>query len=195
MATYNDAGKYRVKIIGACLVKAESSGNDQMLLSLQIEGKYQEGYGLVDYPPPTYPPEVYLPLTEATMHGRDGKPGWVAELLRYLGFDGDFDNLHLLREQYHDALCKHEESISGSGLVEKWSILKPGGVRQVATPEKKEVRRLNTQWGNLFTKRSTPAQAPTTPTPAPAPRQDPPRRRPAEPQPATSNGGTDDIPF
>jgi hypothetical protein len=215
MSVYNEAGKYRAKVIGACLVKSESSGNDQVLITLEIHGKYQEGYGLAEYPAPQYPPEVYMALTDGTM-GTPASPGWVAQTLAYMGFDGDFDNLHLLLSQFHDAICKHEEGLQG-GLVERWSILRPGGVRAVAPPEKKQVRELNSRFGNLFSRKPAAQPAPTNgnghppsdatsaePKPVeakPAPR---PRKRAAVTQQATQPAGgftpapvtnNEDIPF
>src|SRR5215204_2393884 len=112
---------------------------DQVLLTLDIQGKYLEGQGLAEWPKPMYPPEVYLPLTDATMdHGN----GWVALTLRHLGFDGDFDNLPQLCGKFEDVLCKHETNLDGDP-VERWSILRPAGARTVPPAEKKEVRRLN----------------------------------------------------
>jgi hypothetical protein len=148
MKIFNHEGKYRARLISACLIKAKS-GTDQVLLSLKLEGIYMDEGGLIECPKPRYPPEIYLNLTEATMAGTNGKPGWVAETLKFLGFKGDFDMLADINDQTINALCKHEEDHQGE-LVERWSVLVSGGVRQVTAPPKKETRRLTATWGSLF---------------------------------------------
>lgn len=162
MATYNLQGKYKAVITSAQLTQAKT-GTDQVLLTLSLRGYYVEGRGLVECSNPTFPPEVYLPLTTATL-GSDGK-GWVAETLRSLGFDGDFFNLQPLVGKETDAVCKYDFNLAGEE-VERWSILRPSGPRELPAVATKDVRRLNATFGNLFKPRPSEPIKPSRPAPS-----------------------------
>lgn len=152
MPTFHQAGSYRAKILSVEIVQAQS-GTEQIRIALELQTYYAQGTPGVPVPPSRFPPEVYMPLTEATM-GSPTQPGWVAETLAGMGFDGDFSTIS---EQFEgkvvDVGCRYEYAQQGKHQgeeVERWSIYRPGGTRAKAPADPKQGRRLTSQWGALF---------------------------------------------
>ena len=90
MGIYNEKGSYKATIGVATMTEAKS-GTPQVRLDLELREFYdaQRKCWVAAFQP-RVPPSVYLAITDATM-GSPGKPGWVADVLAYLGFDGNFD--------------------------------------------------------------------------------------------------------
>src|SRR5262245_37761075 len=119
---YYDEGAYRASISAAALGRVRT-GTAQVELTLELLGRLTS-QGEEEARQGQYPPVAYLTLTAETM-GTLTQPGWVAETLKYLGFDGDFDNLDQLVGREVKALCRYEARQDGNGEREKWSILRP----------------------------------------------------------------------
>lgn len=177
MGIYHEQGNYRVKIIDAKMGEANNDNRTpQLQLALDLIGIYSDDNQLVDCQKGRYPPIVYLSITKATM-GDEAKPGWVAETLASLGFDGNFDNPGQLEGTECDAYCSHGTNNAGKE-VERWSISRPRQ-REVRAPEKKTVRSLNAQFGKLLKKLAT----------------DPPPAPPANGAPAVAGATEEKVPF
>jgi len=193
MSVFNEEGRYRARISAARIGKAKS-GTDQVEFDLELLGIYEEAQGdsddnLVECKRGRFPNTVWLSLTEATM-GTASQPGWVAQTLQYLGFDGNFDNVEQLVGWEGDFLCQYEDSLKG-GQRERWSVWR-GGTRTAKPVEQKTVRTLKTRFSNLFkTPAAKAAEKPAKKVRAKA-------EAPVEAEPATHSeeapsGGT--IPF
>lgn len=153
MSVYYEAGKYRAKIVEQRFGE-NNKNNPEVQLEIQLLGFY------VDGEPQAISSEwnrtIFLTLTQATI-GSEGKPGWVLETLRYLGFNGaSFSQLDPSQEDHHsfvdleiDALCQHTEYQGKK--QEKWSVLRPGGNKpQVKVIEKKGLRALDAKFGKVL---------------------------------------------
>ena len=139
-----------------------------------------------------FPPKIYLAVTDATM-GTADRPGWVADTLKYLGFQGDFANLERdVKDKEVEVYCKYESNQKGQ-QVEKWNVSRPRTAKPAA---RQEVRKLNTQFAGLFKGMRCPRPPPSPrPTARPTGRSRPAPRN-EEPQPQESGPNpADDIPF
>jgi hypothetical protein len=192
--------KFKCKIANAGLGKSHGGG-DQIEVFVDVLG-LQRGK---DYFPaePNWPGRsVYLSLTEGTL-GTALQPGWVAQLLKWLGFVGpSFSDLDPLKGKEVYCTVKHD-GFSGEPK-EKWSILRPFERAPMNPVPPQAVQKIDTKYAALvrsyFKPGSSPAspQPPRQPTrtgngtrpPAAPPRRTEPTEPESEPVPAT-----DDIPF
>lgn len=160
MDTFWEPGRYRVKIVGACLGESKSSGTPQVEIGIQVEGLYTNGtLHRADGPDRT----VYLSLTEGTL-GSASEPGWVWQTLTDLGFVGPtFADLQPLVGQVRDAQMETQE-YNGSSQ-EKWSIYRRRGSTAMRPAEPKTVRQLGAKFGGLLK-----TVKPTRPQPQPEPK-------------------------
>ena len=189
MATFHEQGKYKIKIAGAALIEAKSEQKTpQIELTLELIGQYGDNDELFDCRRGRFPPRIFLSISEKTM-GTENEPGWVAETLKVLGFNGDFEDMEQFTDKEANAWCGYKPDLKGEER-EDWSIDRPREARSGVTIEKKGVRTLKTKFGNLF---KGDAAEPTKPTPRPKKKPDG-AQPPAEPSP-TRNGTGDEIPF
>jgi hypothetical protein len=199
---YFNEGRYKAKIILAQRSKAKGSGNDQVELHLELLAEMGDDKDKdKEYAPPRtqFPPVIYLTLTENTM-GTPQQPGWVADVLMYLGFDGDFDNLAKLEWWEGFVYCKHEEGQDGKKR-DKFSIERPA-VAKVIPQDKSDARRLNGKFGSIF-KRNTPPPPEQQPENPAEQKEPPPQGSPSingrkprkETVPPIDETPNDDIPF
>ena len=125
--------------------------------------------------------------------GTADRPGWVADTLKYLGFQGDFANLERdVKDKEVEVYCKYESNQKGV-QVEKWNVSRPRTPKPAA---RQEVRKLNTQFAGLFKGSALPTAAAKPSANGKADRKKPAAPRNEEPQP--QEGGpnpADDIPF
>jgi hypothetical protein len=194
MSVFNPEGSYRAKI---GLVQIGQARNEkktpQLELHLELSAHYdQDQKDWFEHPQPRFAPIVYLSLTEATM-GSPGNPGWVANLLSYLGFDGDFDKIAALEGTEVEALCQYEEPPTKPGTQrERWSIIVPRAER--APTDRTVTRDLKARFGKLF---KAPRRAPASPPP-PKPQPVPSGNGSPASEPDPIDGGPpvgDNIPF
>jgi hypothetical protein len=151
MSVYHDKGAYRVKIVSAEMSEAKNEKHTpQLELALDLIGIYGEDQQVYECKKGRYPPIVYLSITDATM-GNEAKPGWVAETLAHVGFDGNFDEIGQLEGRECDAYCNYERDQKGQER-ERWSISRPSSGRQLRPPEKKVVRSLTAKFGKVMKK-------------------------------------------
>jgi hypothetical protein len=147
MGVYNEAGKYRASIIKAEVTEAKNDKHTpQVELTLDLIGIYdpKSNNELYECHKGNYPPVIYMSITDATM-GTESEPGWVADTLAFLGFDGNFNNIGNLAPQEIDVLCQYEKKTVGKeGQREKWSVLRPG--RRAQPVESKGIRGLNAKF-------------------------------------------------
>lgn len=197
MGVYNPAGAYRGKIGMAVLSEAANERKTpQFELHLELEAVYdQDKRTWYEHGQPRFAPVVYLSLTEATM-GTPDNPGWVANVLSYLNFNGDFDAIAQLEGKEVEFYCQHQDVQDKPGEKrEKWSISIPKVPKPPAP--KTVTKSLKTQYGNLFRQnKPAPARPPARPQPAPV-ANGVPSTPPYEPDPI--DGGPpvegEDIPF
>lgn len=187
MATFYEEGLYKVQIQAANITKAKS-GNDQIELDLTLLGYFRDTQGGTKRLEPAkttsrFPPRIYLTITEKTM-GNAQSPGWVAQTLQFMGFDGDFNNIHQLSNWAGEALNLHKENLQGD-LVDNWNISRPAGDRTVEKADKKELRALNTRYGKFFKVNGTPKPK----------QEEPPKEQPQEQLQPAGQSQSDDIPF
>jgi hypothetical protein len=194
MSVFNPEGSYRAKI---GLVQVGQARNEkktpQIELHLELSAHYdQQEHDWFEYKQPPYAPIVYLSVTERTM-GTPGNPGWVTQLLTYLGFDGNFEQIAALEGIEIEALCQHQESRTKPGTQrESWSIIIPRAER--TSTDRTISRDLKTRFGKIF---KAPKKAPASPPPPkPQPVPSPNGAPAAEPDPI--DGGppiAENIPF
>jgi hypothetical protein len=192
MGAYNEEGRYRARIAKAEITEAKNDKRTpQVELTLDLIGIYdpKNNNELYECHKGNYPPVIYMSITEATM-GTESEPGWVADTLAYLGFDGNFNNIANLAPQEIDVLCQYEDKTVGKGgQREKWSVLRPGG-RRAQPLESRDLRGLNAKFSKAA-KAATKNKPSNAPSPVPHP----------APTPATNGNhvpvgaAQDDIPF
>lgn len=152
MAAFYTPGRYRVRIVGQVLAE-NKKGNPELQLKIQPIGYYEQSeYVEHDFP---YPRTVYLTLTEGTI-GTPDKPGWIMELLRFMGFEGSSfgqldpeakDAVSFVGHE-HDAICAVGDYEGRER--EKWSIYR-GGSGEAAKPmEKKGIKALDAKFKALL---------------------------------------------
>jgi hypothetical protein len=160
MGWFYEVGRYRVRIISAALGESAGSGTPQVEVGISVIGAFVQGQGLVKVEGPDR--TVYLSLTEATL-GTPAEPGWVWQLLTYLGFKGpSFGDLSPLVGREEDAQCEHSEY--NGQTSEKWSIWRKrtGPLNPI---ERQKARQLDSRFSALLRgNKERPAQA-TAPRP------------------------------
>ena len=185
MSVYHEQGKYKVLIAGQQLGE-NKRGNPEVQLVIQPLG-YFTRQGLEELAT-DFTRTIYLTLTPQTV-GTEGKPGWVLETLRYLGFNGtsfaELDPRHPnhinLTGQEVEALCNH--NTHQGKQREDWSILRPRNGAPIKELEKKGLRALDAKFGKVLKATAAKAAA-REPTAAEAP---------ADGAPAENDN--DNIPF
>lgn len=155
-------GRYRVQIALAQLSEAKSSKNPQIELHLELKAELGKDGEEFDPPRSRFLPVVYLTLTDKTM-GTPSDPGWVAQVLKAVGFSGDFDRLAGVEGWEGTAYCSHQKDDKGE-VRDRWSIDTAQGPK-IKTAEKPTVRKLNGLFGKLFggTRPPTPPPPPDDP--------------------------------
>jgi hypothetical protein len=140
-------GRYRASIYMAQLTQAKS-GTPQVEITLDLISDL--GDDGQEYAPPAsrFPPRLFLALTESTI-GTSENPGWVAETLKHIGFDGDFDNLDKLMGWTGVVRCRHEEDQNGK-MQDRWEIDRGPQKPKVIPKDPGQVRKLNTLFGRVF---------------------------------------------
>jgi hypothetical protein len=195
MATYFEEGRYKARISAVELGEARNEKKTpQVVLTLDLLGRYEDSDGeLYEYPSASrFPPQIFLSVTEATM-GTEGQPGWVAQTLAYLGFQGNFDEIAQVEGWEGDVINQHRPNQNNDDR-DNWSILRPK--EKGPPPDKKTVRTLNSRIGKLFGKPKD--QPPTNGTrpqakPKPKPKDNPRPTDNAEPEPVGQ--AESEIPF
>src|SRR5262249_15084726 len=146
MGLYHEQARYQATIAAAALGQAKNEKKTpQLELTLDINGMYGEDGQVYECRKGRVPPSVYLSITEATM-GTDAQPGWVAEVLGVLNFNGDFNDTDQFVGMVVDVYCAHGQNQKGDPR-EQWSIERKRDPRQGVNMEKKQVRTLNSRFG------------------------------------------------
>jgi hypothetical protein len=155
---YHATGNYKATIDTAAFVTAKS-GNAQLELTLKLNSYFsdEDGDWVVHFIKGRFPPRIFLSLTEGTM-GTPQQPGWVAQTLTYLGFDGNFEDASQFEGKEIEAYCSEREDNQGK-TREQWDINRPQEPRNAVAPEKKKIRELKSKFGKLF-KSSKPTSPP-----------------------------------
>lgn len=169
MAAFYTPGRYRVRIVGQTLAE-NKKGNPELQLKVQPIGYYEQNeYHEHDFP---YPRTVYLTLTEGTI-GTADKPGWIMELLRFLGFDGSsFGQLDPEAKDAVSFIGQEQDAICAVGDYdgkerEKWSIYRGGSGGDAKPMEKKGIKALDSKFKALLKARDKKAKEPAS-APEPA---------------------------
>jgi hypothetical protein len=170
VAAFYTPGRYRVRIVGQVLAE-NKKGNPELQLKVQPIGYYEKDeYVEHDFP---YPRTVYLTLTEGTI-GTPDKPGWIMELLRFMGFDGSSfgqldpeakDAVSFIGHE-HDAICAVGDYEAKER--EKWSIYRGGSGAAAKPMEKKSIKALDAKFKALLKARDK-KQKDAAQQPAPEP--------------------------
>jgi hypothetical protein len=184
MAVFHEQGLYRARIANVALTEANNDKRTpQVELELDLQGMYGSD-GTVDqnFIKGRFPPRIFISITEATM-GTAERPGWAAETLKFLGFDGDFGRVEQLQDMEIDAYCSHGQNLQGKDR-EQWSVNRPRERKQGQAPEKKQLRVLNSKFAKLFKSQKPVAAGANGAAPAAA----------SESEPA-GEAPSDDIPF
>ncbi len=171
MAAFYTPGRYRVRIVAQTLTE-NKRGNPELQLKVQPIGYYEQNGEYVQHDFP-YQRTVYLTLTEGTI-GTPDKPGWIMELLRFMGFDGSSfgqldpeakDAVSFIGHE-HDAICVVGDYESKER--EKWSIYRGGSGAAAKPMEKKCIKALDAKFKALLKARDK-KQKDASPQPAPEP--------------------------
>jgi hypothetical protein len=181
-----EQGRYKAEIILAQQTKSKGKGTPQVELHLQLLAAMGDGADKdVEYDPPRtkFPPVIYLALTEGTL-GTPGNPGWVTEVLQYIGFDGDFEHLPQVEGWKGFVYCGEEKDLQGI-MRDKWSIEMSRGPK-VIPQDKNEAKKLTRQFGGLF-KKAQPAS--TAPPAAPEQQENPAEQQEPSPTPPARTAG------
>jgi hypothetical protein len=182
--TYFRQGKYHARLEVARRVPAKST-TEQVELVWKLLGHYGTDGVLYAVEEPRYPPSTFLSLTEATV-GTEGNPGWVAETLAFLGFDGNFDNLGAIAG-WEGSITNTHKPNHENVLRDSWGVLRPAKPREVEPPDQKVLRQLTARFGGVFKRlaKGDPKGTPAAPPRPAAPAHQP---APAAPIPAELNG-------
>jgi hypothetical protein len=185
MAAFYDQGNYAVRIVGQSLTE-NKKGNPELQLTIKIVGQYAAD-GELHPIDSEFNRTIFLTLTDGTI-GTADRPGWVLEVLQYLGFTGaslaalDPDDKHHVSfvGRECNAYCK-VETYEGKER-EKWNISRPREAKPAAPIDKKKLRGLDARFGKTL--KAFAGRAPATV---------PPSEPPASPAAAAT--ADDDIPF
>jgi hypothetical protein len=209
MAVYHEEGEYAARILSARLGKSKTKETPQIEIELDILWRKLNSSETEDVTPSRYPPMLYMSLTDATM-GDPDNPGWVAGVLRHLGFANDWEDFGSIINKQVEVYNRHESKIGESESYDRWSIITPRQPK--APPTRSDVRQAANQWGKLFNKpvneTTNAAQQPTAPPGPTKPESGEEKTRPARPSRGkkphpnsipegvtAANASKDDIPF
>ena len=154
MAAFYENGKYQALIVGQSLGE-NTMGNPEVQLRIKPIGIYDRTGEVSNFDGP-YERTIYLVLTDATL-GTPDKPGWVMQLLQFLGFNGtSFSQLDPAHPQAIDFTNKEVDAVCQVETYEgkdreKWNILRGGSNNSPAKPlPNKAIRGLDAKFGKLL---------------------------------------------
>jgi hypothetical protein len=166
-----EQGTYRATITNATITTAKT-GTHQVELNLELHFLHGKNPGEQLAPRHTrFPPRLYLAITDATM-GTATEPGWVAQTLAFLGFQGDFACIDSVVGWVGDVYCEPKPNNKTGEVNDSWSIVR-NPTQDRKPPEQSTVRQLNAQYQKQVRACQSTKQpalaAPTNTTPMPPP--------------------------